>query len=413
MQRISGSTSDPRSLSIFLILISFLIALASFLGGCAAGDGQEASGNADSTALAAADSGQAATDQGKGGFLSRFRKGKDEDEELAAIPVELATVARDDVASYLSATASLEPEKRVEVLCEASGQILTLDVEEGNWVDAGQTLATLDGEDESLLLRETEVRAQAREREFRRGEALHAEQGISKKELQDLRFRYEEAEAQRRTAEHRLAQTRILAPFSGRISERFVDPGQHLTAGSRLYRLVDSDPLLARIYLPEKQAVKIDVGQPVLIVPDTHPDLELRGAVMRVAPVVDTRTGTVKVTCRIDGSEQLLRPGSFVRVKVQTDMHHQVLVIPKRALVPEGGETYVFKAVADSVIKVGIRTGYGNGTKVEVVDGLEEGDRVVAVGTGSLKAGSRIKTLGDFEEGRALADSTPGGDNES
>ena len=67
-------------------------------------------------------------------------------------------------------------------------------------------------------------------------------------------------------------------------------------------------------------------------------DLELAGEILRVAPVVDTRTGTVKVTCRVGGASEFLRPGSFVRVKVQTDLHQQVLVIPKRALVPEGGD---------------------------------------------------------------------------
>jgi len=311
-------------------------------------------------------------------------------------------VGRGDVPSYLGATASLEPEKRVTVQSEAMGQIRELRVEEGDFIVAGQVMATLDGEAETLALEEAALRAAARERELRRGEALHAEQGISKKELQDLRFRFDEAEAQRRSAEHRLERTRIIAPFSGRVSERLVDPGQHLGVGIPLFELVDSDPLLARIYLPEKQAVRIALGQSVVIVPDTRPDLELGGEVMRIAPVVDTRTGTVKVTCRIAGEGGLLRPGSFVRVKVQTDLHESVLVVPKRALVPEGGETYVFKAMADSVIKVAVATGYGNGSEVEIVEGLDEGDRIVVVGTGSLKNGSKFKDLG--AEGAADAD---------
>ncbi len=97
-----------------------------------------------------------------------------------------------------------------------------------------------------------------------------------------------------------------------------------------------------------------------------------------------------------------------MRVKVQTDIHPDVKVIPKLALVPEGGETYVFKAVADSVIKVGIETGYTNGKFVEIIDGLELGERVVTVGTGSLKSGTRIQPLevGDQETDDELVDSS-------
>jgi len=98
-------------------------------------------------------------------------------------------------------------------------------------------------------------------------------------------------------------------------------------------------------------------------------------------------------------------------VKVQTDIHRDVLVIPKRALVPEGGETYVFKAVADSVIKVNIRTGFSNGHNVEILEGLDEGERVVSVGTGSLRPGTKIEDLS--ADGKALADSTPAEDDAS
>ena len=418
MQRISGSTADSRPLSLFVILAIFLLAASHGFSGCAKSNGDtsaDAGQAADSTAVADSSQADSSKSQGKsGGLLARFRHGDDKDkkeDEEPRIPVELAEVTRDDVPSYLGATASLEPEKQVDVQSKAAGQIQSLRAEEGDWVIAGQLLAQLDGEAEAVALKEATLRAEAREREFKRGEALHDEQGISNKEQLDLRFQWEEAEAQRKAAEIGVANTRILAPFGGRIVERRVDPGQHLTAGTTLYRLVDSDPLLAQSYLPEKQAMRIAPGQAVVVAPDTQPELELPGEVLRVAPIVDTRTGTVKITCRIAGQEGVLRPGSFVRVKVQTDMHRDVLVIPKRALVPEGGETYVFKAVADSVIKVSVRTGFANGRNVEVLEGLDLGERVVSVGTGSLRPGTKIKDLG--AEGSALADSTPAEDDAS
>ncbi len=410
MYRLIGPLPDRRPLSLFAILAVFLLAVVINFSGCGKNGGAEENAPAADSSSAAPDS--AAGAQKSGGFLARFRKDdKDEKKEELRVPVELALVGRDTVASTLGATASLEPEKLVDVQCKAAGQIKSLPAEEGDWVESGELLALLDGEAESVALEEAALRAEAAQREFARGEALHAEQGISNKELQDLRFRWEEADAQRKAAALRLAYTRILAPFSGRVTERLVAPGQHVVAGTTLFRLVDSDPLLACVYLPEKLAARIAIGQAVRILPDSAPERELPGEVLRIAPIVDTRTGTVKVTCRVSSGDELLRPGSFVRVQVETDLHEDVLVIPKRALVPEGGETYVFKAVADSVIKVSITTGYADAGRVEVLSGLVEGDRVVSVGTGSLKSGSKIEDL--VGKAGAAADSAQARDKSS
>jgi len=400
----------PRPLGIrpsfsILILLSLMT-----LGACSKFSGDEDSREgADSTLHAASDS--ALSDnpkvEKKGGFFSRFRKdGRQEEERDEAVPVELAEVERRNVPNYLGATASLEAEKQVEILSKAAGQILELLAEEGDAVREGQVVGRLDGEVQRVALEEATLRVRSAEGLFRRSEALHENQGISDQEFQEVRFRFDEAEAQRQAAEIALEHCRILAPFSGVISQRFVDPGQHVILGNPIFSIVDADPLLARVFLPEKEAVRIETGQDVVISPSTHPDQEIRGEVLRISPIVDTRTGTVKVTCRIPGDSEL-RPGSFVRVQVQTDLHSDVMVIPKRALVPEGGENYVFKAVADSVIKIGIETGYSNGRFVEVVGGLELGDKVVTVGTGSLKMGTKIRPLDARigEDEVAMADS--------
>lgn len=409
MSRIAGSTFLPVH-RLWIILLPLI------LGACSSSPDQErASAAPDSTAMASADSAAAPADSVEsregGGFFARFRGGggDSEEKEVEVVPVELAAVERRDVPSYLSATATLEPDKQVEIHSKAAGQILELLVEEGDWVSEDQVIGRLDGEVQEVALREVLLRCESAERLYRRGEALHENQGISDQEFQELSFRFEEAEAQRMAAEIALAHCELRAPFSGVISRRFADPGQQLALGTPVFSIVDADPLLARIFLPEKEAVHIETGQEVVVSPSTHPDLLISGEVMLISPIVDTRTGTVKVTCQIPGRSRL-RPGSFVRVQVQTDLHPRVLVIPKRALVPEGGENYVFKAVADSVIKTGILTGYSNGRYVEVVEGLDLGDRVVTVGTGSLKMGTKIRDMGGLgEDDVALADSMSGG----
>jgi len=334
------------------------------------------------------------TAEDKRGFLKRlFNREKEETKEEEPVPVELAEVRLCDLPSYLSATATLDPEKRAEILAKIDGEILRIETEEGDYVSTGQVLAILDGAVQRVALEECEARLHALDLDLQRIRALDEEQLASKKDLQDSRSAFDQAAAQRKSAQLMLDYTRIVAPFSGQITERFVDPGQTVAPGTPLFAIVDSDPLLARIYLPEKEAVKIVPGQGVVISPDTDPTLQARGEVLRIAPVVDSRTGTVKVTCRVSQRAVALRPGSFVRVKVETDVQQDVVVIPKRALVSEGADTYVFKAVADSVVKVGIVIGHSNRILVEVTEGLVVDERVVTVGHGALKTGCKIREI--------------------
>lgn len=342
-----------------------------------------------------------------GNFLTKLFNKRDKEEKKAeTVPVELASVVTTDLPAYLGTTATLEAEKRATVVAKIAGEVRQIKQEEGDLVSEGQVLAILDGAVQRNALIEAQARLGGIKSNLERAQALANEDLSSEKELSDIRYQYDEAAAQVEAMQLQLDYTEIVAPFSGQIAERFSDVGQTVLNGAEVFSIVDRDPLLARIHLPEKEAMKIRPGQAVVITPDSHPDAEIHGSVLRIAPVVDARTGTVKVTCSVSGANHLLRPGSFVRVQVQTDMHADVLAIPKRALVPEGGEVYVFKAQADSVIKVPIVLGLTNHTFVEVVAGLVNGDQIVTVGHGALKTGSKIRVIGAAEPEPVVADSS-------
>ncbi len=368
--------------------------------------GEDLAAAAQDTADAPADS-TAEEAQEKGFFAKLFNRGDDEDEDEKdePVPVELAHVLVRDMPAYLSTTATLEPEKQAEILAKIDGEVLRIPAEEGDWVRQGDVLAELDGEVQRVSLEERDAHCRSLELDLERAQKLFEQDLASEKDLHDAQYQFEQAEAQRKAVRLQLEYTQIIAPFAGVISERKVDLGQNVAIGTSLFSIVDQTPLLARIHLPERQAQRIAPGQEVVITPDTDPDLRVEGQVVRISPVVDARTGTVKVTCQVEGNGLRLRPGSFVRIDVQTDLRAGVLAIPKRALIAEGGETYVFKAVADSVIQLPIETGLTNHTHIEVTAGLGEGDRIVSIGHGALKTGSKIREISAANE--AVADSSP------
>lgn len=132
------------------------------------------------------------------------------------------------------------------------------------------------------------------------------------------------------------------------------------------------------------------MGQQVSIEPDNAPGTRFAGRVVRIAPEVDERTGTVKVTVETEGGAM---PGSFARVKVVTDTRRGTLSVPRRGLLSDAGEFFVYVAEADSVRKVSVRVGYQNEEYSEILGGVEEGDSVVVVGAGAIRTGTKVKIL--------------------
>ncbi len=405
---------DPHKVRLALSGVALLFALTVLLlTGCGSGDARDVgnegasevsaeeaadSTQADNTKVAA-DSAETKKGGGKGNLLTRLfhKRGEDEEEEEDPVPVEIGSVEVRNIRSFIGATATLEPEKQANVIAKIAGEVRSIRVEEGDLVSEGQILAILDGKAQEVALEEMAARARGLKLDYERVARLMEQDMVSSREMNDARSRYEESEAQRKAAELRLSYTKVIAPFAGRISRRYIDTGQNLSIGSELFTLVDSNPMLARVHLPEKEAARIRVGQPVIISPDTDLSTEMEGEVHLVAPIVDSRTGTIKVTCRITGETNSIRPGSFVRVRLQTEEHQEVMVIPSRALVPEGGEMYVYKAVGDTVIKLAVGTGFTEDGQTEITEGLAPGDEVITVGQGGLRNGTRYRNILDEE----------------
>ena len=130
----------------------------------------------------------------------------------------------------------------------------------------------------------------------------------------------------------------------------------------------------------------------------------LQGRVERISPIVDQASGTVKVTVAINPRPGF-RPGAFVRVEIRTDSKPDAVVIPKRALIEEDGQNYVFIAQNDTAKRAKVELGYQREGVVESANGVSPGQSVVVAGQGALKEGGKIKVLSRQTEsaGQAVA----------
>lgn len=347
------------------------------------------SASADSTVAAdstqAADAGDKKQDDKKD--KKKKKKGEKED---APVPVEVILVAPRAISTYYQTTATLEPEKRVDILTKISGEVRQILVEEGDLVKGGALLCRLNDAELKVALDEARINRDQQKLELERVETMRSQSLISDKEYQQFKYQAELAENRYESARVKFEYSQIRAPFSGVVTQRLVDPGENIPLGAKLFMMADTEPLLLSMYLPEAEARLVHRGQKVDIRPDTDTEVHFGGEILRVAPEVDQRTGTVKVTAQTRAGGV---PGSFVRVRILMDTHDNVLAIPRRSIVSDAGDRFVFIAAADTVRKVQVDVGYEDETHAEVTHGLSNGDTVVTAGVGGIRDGTKVKVV--------------------
>jgi membrane fusion protein, multidrug efflux system len=316
----------------------------------------------------------------------------DEDEELP-VPVEVAEIEAGEIASYISATANLVAEDQVKVKAEAEGRVERLNVEEGDLVTKGQVLAVLAQDEAKIAKSKIELKASNTNAALLRAQDSFEQGLISSEAFDKLKMDHEIAMQEVAEAEWRLAKTVIRAPFTSRVTERFITLGQHLQPGDELFTVADYDPLVARIYLPERDVIELEEGREVRITPAAGTELSFSGRIRQIAPVVDTATGTVKVTVEAVHPPEGVRPGAFVAIDIVRERHSAALLLPRESVIRELRTAHVFVTEDNVAVKKPVTLGIEEGDKVEVLTGLQAGDSVVIAGQGGLDDGQRIKVL--------------------
>ena len=377
--------------------------------------------------------GRLSTSESEAGVAGRDSAAADE-----SIPVAISVATRGPIVHSLVSTANLRARREVEVATQAAGIVTAVRVEEGDRVGAGQVLCSLDDRELRIDLElaeqrlaqtriqleaagirkeQTETRlANKREELNRNEEALEqgllaeSEVSVQRHDVQDLEhevrvvestvreslFRIEELESEIEKVKLQISQTSITAPFRGRITERSVELGQSVRVGDRLYKVGAFTPLYADVFIPEQDSRQVRPGQHVTVRLGTGEAEMAEGVVERISPVVDGDTGTVKGTVRFDPPSGAFRPGAFVRVEIDVDVHEDAVLIPKQAVMEEDGRLYVAIVEPSGFARrEQVETGYQDEVRIEVISGVTEGESVVTAGQGKIKNGDKTRVVGD------------------
>jgi membrane fusion protein (multidrug efflux system) len=314
-------------------------------------------------------------------------------DSTVVVPVESATVVRGDIGAWYQSTAVLEAKEEAIVLPKVGGEITELYVEEGDKVEKGALLATLDDRQYKLEIERAKANLSQLTNDLKRSKDLFDKGLISAKEYEDTKYQHEAQKAALNIAQLNQSFTQIKAPISGVISYRYVKTGNTVGTSNELFKITNFDPLHGIVHIPENELHKIKKGQKVEIQADAVPRIAFTGNILRISPVIDPTSGTFKTTVEVYDESMQLKPGMFVRMNIQYDKRENTLLVRKEAIMREDESSSVYVIKDGQTFKRPVKTGYSEQAMVEIMEGLNDGDSVVTVGQSSLQDSTTVHVI--------------------
>lgn len=297
----------------------------------------------------------------------------------------------------------LAPKNMVEIQAESDGVVFEILFEEGDRVEQGAPLFNLDDRKLEAQLAEAQANFKLSEITFERDKKLLQDKLISQQDFDQSAARYEFNRATLKLRERQLRDTQVTAPFAGVLGERQVSPGQVIRASQTLTWLVDVDPLMVVVNVPERFLGVVKEGQEIEFEVNAYPNEKFRGEIYFIAPNVDLESRTAVVKAYVPNPEGRLKPGMFTNLQLILEKRASAIVIPEAAL--ELSEKGYSIMVANSASEANIRpveVGVRMTGVVEISSGLNAGEKVVVEGRQKLRPGSKVTLAPEEESARYL-----------
>jgi membrane fusion protein (multidrug efflux system) len=280
-----------------------------------------------------------------------------------------------------------------ELRTEVPGQILAIHFEEGQYVEQGARLFSIEATVLEADVNEARANAQRSQAAFERAQQLYEKRLISAADYDAAKANNNVDTARLLSSEARLVKTIIRAPFAGFTGLRKTNVGDYATVGQALVDLVRLDPLRVDFSVPETELAKVKTGQPVSVSVAAYPGRTFVGKVIAIAPHADVAGHSIQVRGSLPNPELLLRPGLFAQIEIALESRTDAIVVPEQAIWPVGQDKTVFVVVDGKAVQTVVQLGERRPGLVEVIDGIEVGDEIVTAGHMKLYDGVAVESV--------------------
>jgi len=311
--------------------------------------------------------------------------------KMPPMPVETAIASANTVVDQFEAVGTVEAATEITVVAQIDGVIVSLPFHEGAQIHKGDLIAQIDDAQLAAEFARAEALRDQSKASYDRVKAVVDQAAGAPQDLDDAAAAMKVAEANLGVAHARLEKTRITAPFDGIVGARRVSPGAYVQPGEAITSLAQIRTLRVNFATPERYISKLEVGSPVMVSTTAYPGLALQGRIGVVEPVLDPETRNVRVIALVDNPEERFRPGMSANVMAILGQRPNAITIPNEAVFFEGDQSLVFVVKPDSTVtRTALSLGTRSSDTVEVLKGLEPGQRVVRAGHQKLFEGARV-----------------------
>jgi len=312
------------------------------------------------------------------------------------VPVEAGHAVMRDIALRLDLIGAIQPHISTTVGTQQSGQIEQVLVNEGDAVQKGDVLAELDKDIIEVKLEQAEARRRQTEDEYVRASKLVEQRLTSLEKVQRVETELALRRADLKLAKISLAHATIRSPITGFVSRKYVEIGEWISAGRSIVDVIKTDLVYAVTAVSEQHVGRIRPGLKASISCDAYGSETFQGTLRHIIPEADEKSHAFPVKIEVSNADGRLKSGMFVRVDLPVSQSELVLMVPKDAVVKNGGEAVVFVVEDGKARMVPVRTGRTDGDYVAVEGELGSGVTVVVTGNEELKDGAAINVVRTF-----------------
>jgi membrane fusion protein (multidrug efflux system) len=315
-------------------------------------------------------------------------------EKNASVSVKVGTVKTEEVSLDFSANGNFEPLQELSFSAEKPGRVVRVLVDEGSTVHIGQTLAIVRSEQISSDLETAQASYQNALSDYNRFENAFKTGGVTKQQLDQAKLGLVTAKSRLQQAKVNIGDTNIKSTINGIVNKKYIEPGSVLGAATQMFDIVNVTRLKLKVTVNENQVAGLKLGNNVNVKASVYPDATFSGKITFIAPKADSRLNFPIEIEIANNSSNDLKAGMYGTAEFASNQQKQsLMIVPRNAFVGSVSSNQVFVAENGVAKLKTVTAGRIFGDKVEILNGLSDGETVIVTGQINLQDGYKVDII--------------------
>lgn len=316
-------------------------------------------------------------------------------EKNAAVSVKVAQVKTENVSLDFVANGNFAPTQELNFSAEKSGKVISVLVDEGDYVNVGQTLVIVRSDVVNVNAQTAKAAYENAKSDYARYENAFQTGGVTKQQLDQAKLQLTNAQSNLTQANINVGDTKVKAPIKGFINKRYIEPGSILTGmpATQMFEIVDVSKLKLKVTVNENQVASLKIGNTVDVTSSVFPDKVAKGKIIFIAPKADESLNfpvEIEITNNANSS---IKAGMYGTATFASSQKQDLKVVPRNAFVGSVSSNQIF-VVENGIAKLKkVTAGRILGEQVEIINGLSDGETVIVTGQINLQDGNTVEII--------------------